>query len=72
MLYHVKNVLEIIVPLSGLYDHKFWEIQIDLNLCYDCMDKMIWSNLKLVMSATHLIFQNVSHHEASKSVASTP
>ena len=72
MLYHVKNVLEIIVPLSGLYDHKFWEIQTGLNLCYVCTDKMVCSSLKSVMSATHLIFQNLSHHEASKSVASTP
>ena len=71
MLYHEKNVLEIIILLSGLYDQKFWEIQIGLNLCYDCMDKMICSNLKLVMSATYLIFQNLSCHEASKSVVST-
>lgn len=65
-------MLEIIVPLSGLYDQKFWEIQIGLNLCYDCTDKMICSNLKSVMSATDLIFQNLSCHEASKSVVSTP
>lgn len=65
-------MLEIIILLSGLYDQKFWEIQIGLNLCYDCTDKMICSNLKSVMSATYLIFQNLSCHEASKSVASTP
>ena len=38
MLYHEKNVLEIIAPLSGLYNQKFWEIQICLSLCYDCTD----------------------------------